>query len=199
MATALTNTGYGIGSGGASNGGGGHGGSGRLPVENHRLGMVFALAGIGMLFMALTSAYVVRQGLGADWMRIPMPRILLLNTAVLLASSLTLEAARRTSSRNWLLATLALGFVFLCGQLLVWRQLAGAGIYLSTNPHSSFFYVLTGVHGLHLAGGLVSLACVPLLPAFVSQRRRHWLDATTLYWHFMALLWVYLLILLFRS
>lgn len=168
-------------------------------VETHRLGIAFALAGIGMLFIALTSAYVVRQGLGEDWTRIPMPRILLWNTGVLLASSITIESARRTRNGQWLTATLALGLVFLVGQMAGWRQLSALGLYLSTNPHSSFFYVLTGIHALHIAGGLVALACVRLIPGNLRRRRARWLDSTALYWHFMDFLWVYLLVLLFRS
>jgi cytochrome c oxidase subunit III len=171
----------------------------RAGVQTHRLGILFALAGIGMLFIALTSAYVVRQGLGTDWTRVPMPRILLVNTAVLLASSITLEKARKAASRNWLFTTLALGLVFLGGQMVAWRQLEAMGLYLSTSPHSSFFYVLTGVHAFHLAGGLISLAYVPLVAADVPRRRARWLDATALYWHFMDALWIYLLVLLFRS
>ena len=187
----------------------------RLP-RNHTLGMAFALTAIGMLFTGLTSSYVVRQGLGDDWSRIPMPRILLVNTAILLAGSLTIERARselregaRRSAGNWVLLTLALGVAFLSGQLVAWRLLAAQGFSLSANPHSSFFYVLTGLHGLHLAGGLLALGWTALLtwnnsPAFAGSgfasrpgRAGRWVDCSALYWHSMDALWVFLLVLLF--
>jgi cytochrome c oxidase subunit 3 len=162
-----------------------------MPPDTYRLGMLFALAGIAMLFISLTSAYVVRQGLGTDWQRLRMPELLWVNTAVLLASSVTLEIARGNLSRRWLVLTLALGCVFLGGQLAAWRQLAAEGFFLGTNPHSSFFYTLTGLHGLHVAGGLVALGWAAL------RMRRRWVEVTALYWHFMDGLWLYLLVLLF--
>lgn len=188
----------------------------RMP-RNHTLGMAFALAAIGMLFIGLTSSYVVRQGLSDDWKDIPMPRILLVNTALLLAGSLTIERARSTlrggdwrGSSGWLMLTLALGLAFLTGQLVAWRLLAAQGFYLSTNPHSSFFYVLTGLHGLHLAGGLLALAFTAFLARDASPapaatgfgtlpgaRAGRWVDSTALYWHSMDALWVLLLMLLF--
>jgi cytochrome c oxidase subunit 3 len=159
-----------------------------------------------MLFIALTSAYVVRQGLGGDWQTVRMPRLLWLTTAILLGSSLSLELARSSFNRGldrvfkgWLTITLLLGVVFLLGQLLAWRQLAAQGIYLNTNPHSSFFYLLSGTHGLHVVGGVIALAVV----AWGAWRHRYtWrqhtaVDVAGLYWHFMDGLWVYLLVVLF--
>jgi cytochrome c oxidase subunit 3 len=160
--------------------------------------MWFALAAIGMLFIAMTSAYVVRLGFDPDWRPIRMPIIVGINTAVLLASSVTMERARRSlgldhALNKWLTATLLLGLAFVCGQLVAWRQLSFDGIYLSTNPHSSFFYLLTGMHGLHLLGGILALGYL----AFSRSHRERWVEATALYWHFMDGLWVYLLVLLF--
>jgi cytochrome c oxidase subunit 3 len=173
-----------------------------------------------MLFIALTSSYVVRQGLGMDWQRLPMPRILLVNSVMLLISSITIEQARlalrrgnQQRSNTWVFATLVLGLAFLSGQVLAWQSLSSRGFFLSTNPHSSFFYVLTGLHGIHLAGGLLTLVYVaaagslqrlraPAAAGFsgwsagVSLDRR-WLDGTAVYWHFMDALWIYLLVLLF--
>ncbi|MCC6858946.1 MAG: cytochrome c oxidase subunit 3 [Bryobacterales bacterium] len=212
------------GANGSRNGGdrrGGNGGSGGLPQrpQTHRLGMLLALAGIAMLFIALTSAYVVRQGLGGDWTPMAMPRILLWNTAILLASSFTVEKARRAllartegEALRWLLLTLALGVAFLGGQLAAWRTLSARGLFLDTSPHSSFFYVLSGVHGVHVAGGLLALAfpiwsvwsAAPGVASFAGSaglpaqvRRARWVEAAALYWHFMDGLWIYLLVLLF--
>jgi cytochrome c oxidase subunit 3 len=162
-----------------------------MPADTWRLGMMFGLAGVSMLFIGLTSAYIVRQGLGGDWMPLRMPRISWLNAALLIASSLTIEKARRSGSPRWLPATIALGVAFLCGQLAAWRELAAQGIYLGTNPHSSFFYLLTALHAAHLSGGIAALGYAALRP------RRPWMDAAALYWHFMDGLWIYLLVLLF--
>lgn len=180
-------------------------------------GVWVAVAAIAMSFAAYTSALVVRQGAGGDWLHFRLPSILWLNSALILASSATLEAARRNHARGsaaagsgvlalpgpvsrtagWLDATLASGILFLAGQLVAWRQLAGEGLFLATNPSSAFFYILTALHGLHLMGGLAGLLYVrgrlrrgPALAAGPA------LGAATLYWHFMAVLWLYLLVLL---
>lgn len=180
------------------------------------MGMWFGLASVTMLFLGLTSAYLVREGLGAGWTQFPMPPLLLLNTAFLLASSLALEKSRRTlrvappadgrqsavavpgSFGKWTMVALALGLLFLAGQVIAWRQLAERGIYLSSNPSSSFFYTLTGVHGLHLLGGVIALGYLAALGGgleLATLRRRA--EATAIYWHFMDGLWLYLFVLLF--
>jgi cytochrome c oxidase subunit 3 len=206
--STVTTENIGIGSGGIFRppGHGGGGGGGRpLPARVYRMGMAFGLAGIAMLFVALTSAYVVRQGLDPDWRAIPMPAILWGNTIVLLASSFTVEIARRAwKPAGWLAGTLGLGLAFLAGQFAAWRQLSSSGVYLSTNPHSSFFYLLTGLHAAHVLGGLAALSYVAgrsLVPGRAPLPGRagaaRVLEATALYWHFMDALWVYLFLLLF--
>jgi len=183
------------------------GGSERsLPPGTYHLGVWIGLASITMLFIAFTSAYIVRQGVGGDWQVIRMPRILWLTSALLLVSSFTLELARLSLKRGlalafnrWLTVTTLLGVLFLLGQLLAWRQLATQGIYVNTNPHSAFFYLLSGAHGLHLLGGVIALSYVVL-----GARRHRYetgeqtaVNLTAIYWHFMDVLWVYLFILLF--
>ena len=171
-------------------------------LQNGALGMLLALAGISMLFIAITSSYVVGHGLGSAWTAAPMPRLLPLNTLILLIASATMERSRRAAARSsrdrWLAVTLLLGIAFLAGQLAVWRQLAAHGVYLGSNPHSSFFYLLTGLHGLHLLGGIVAVGVLKLRawrdPELFPAR---WADVTALYWHFMGGLWAYLVVLLF--
>lgn len=178
--------------------------------SRYRIGMWVALAGVAMLFTSLTSAYIVRANLANDWRAIAMPRVLWLSTALIVASSLTFEIARRAlkSGRSivysrWLLVTVMLGLAFLASQLLAWRQLVSQGIYISSNPHSSFFYVLTGAHGIHLLGGILGLDFLLLRSwrkRFEDQagaRRQAIADAVALYWHFMDGLWIYLFLLLF--
>jgi cytochrome c oxidase subunit III len=199
-------------------------------LRRARLGLAAALVPILMLFVAFTSAYIVRQGLPTfdphtntvvhDWMPIPLPTLLfLVNTGVLLLSSITLECARRQLARQvaldpvrsipgvslgterklpWLGLTIVLGLCFLTGQWLAWRDLASWGFFVSTNPSSSFVYLLTVGHALHLLGGIFALLVAGL--AVVLHRplesRRIVVDVTAWYWHFMALLWIYILALL---
>jgi cytochrome c oxidase subunit 3 len=172
--------------------------------------MWVAMAAILMMFTALSSAYIVRAASSNDWQPLRMPRILLLSTALIVISSGTLETARRrlknsflSSYKLWLLVTVALGFGFLVSQLLAWRQLVRQGIYVASNPHSSFFYLLTATHGVHLLGGLVALVYLSLRararqknPSAI-EKRQAGADAVTLYWHFMDFLWIYLFVLLF--
>jgi cytochrome c oxidase subunit 3 len=92
-----------------------------------------------------------------------------------------------------------LGVGFLLGQVLAWRQLAEQGIYLATNPSSSFFYVFTATHGLHLLGGVAALAYAAMAVRLGRgiETRRMVLEVTALYWHFMGVLWIYILGLLY--
>lgn len=178
--------------------------------ERYRLGMWIALAAIVMMFTSLTSAYIVRAASSNDWRPIQMPRILLLSTALIVLSSAAIELARRKlksglkgSYRPWLLLTLALGVGFLGSQILAWRQLVRQGVYVTSNPHSSFFYLLTATHGVHLLGGLLAVAYLlvrsgkPPVNGQAQSPRQGVLNAATLYWHFMDGLWIYLFLLLF--
>jgi cytochrome c oxidase subunit 3 len=166
---------------------------------------------ITMTFAALTSALVVRKGSSLDWQSFTLPPILYLNTVLLLGSSVTLEIARRRvatfmggiaipgeSPARWLYITLVFGLLFVTGQYVVWARLRAEGLYLATNPSSSFFYLLTAAHVLHVWGGLVGLLYV-IGKLRKYQLRRSTLDAASRYWHFMDLLWVYLLLLLWMK
>ena len=191
-------------------GGGGDDSSPENSPERYRIGMWVALCSILMLFTALTSAYMVRAGTGNDWRPIRMPPMLWVSTGLILLSSVTISVARRAlKSRNhaaykrWLLLTVVLGLGFLATQLLAWRQLVSQQVYVATNPHSSFFYLLTAVHGLHLLGGIFGLDYL-LLRSWrkardekAEARREAAAGAVALYWHFMDGLWIYLFLLLF--
>lgn len=169
------------------------------PDSRARTGVWIGIAAITMSFAAYTSALIVRQGSATDWHHLQLPPILYLNTLVLLASSATLERGRRRISVNgrvWLNVTLLLGLGFVAGQVVAWRQLAAQGLFLSTTPNSSFFYVLTVLHALHLLGGMVALVYVLARPASVGRRGTGAVDAISLYWHFMGVLWLYLLLVL---
>lgn len=197
----------------------------RERLQRYRLGVCVGLIGVSMVFIGLTSAYVVRQGASTidpntgfysnDWRPMTLPVVALgLNTALLLLSSVALELARRSLRRQhaaagavgerqttappWLAISVVLGIGFLVGQVFVWNQLRAHGVYISTNPSSSFFYILTVLHAIHLAGGVMALLyaeSADLLCRSVAKRLLV-VDVTSIYWHFMALLWVYIFVLL---
>ena len=164
-----------------------------------RTGVLVGIAAISMSFAAFTSALVVRQGASPDWQHFRLPTILYLNTLLLIASSFTLETCRRRQppGRAWLYVTLALGLLFVLGQVLAWRNLAGQGLFLATSPSSAFFYIFTALHGLHLLGGVAGLSyALHRLNRAPGPAGAATLGAGALYWHFMAVLWLYLLSLL---
>ncbi|HXW60964.1 MAG TPA: cytochrome c oxidase subunit 3 [Candidatus Acidoferrales bacterium] len=191
-----TSAGANKGAGGRS-GGGGEGSHGaRGPGRVHITGMLIALGGILMFFSALISAWVVRRELpDADWQPLALPHILWLNTLVLALSGVTLAYSRRCLAagreadyRYWWGITTILGAGFLAGQLVAWRRMSAAGLLLATSPSSSFFYVFTAAHALHVLGGIAAL----LAMAFRSPRQLTPPVATqvvALYWHFLAALW----------
>jgi cytochrome c oxidase subunit III len=169
------------------------------------------LFAVTMMFAAFSSALIVRKGSALDWQSFTLPSILYFNTILLVASSVTLEIARRRAaasigvtknqaegSARWLYVTLFLGLLFVVGQYVAWRQLRAQGLYLATNPSSSFFYLLTSVHALHVLGGLVGLIYITRKLSNFTLRRNQ-LVAAARYWHFMGALWIYLLLLLWTK
>jgi len=174
-----------------------------VPQRTYVTGMTIALAAILMFFMALASALIVRKGMSGDWQNFTAPKILYLNTLILVISSFTLVRSRRNlaqgnvdSFRHWWNITTVLGIFFLAGQVIAWRQLAHAGVYLGTSPNSSFFYVFTAAHGVHLLGGVLALIGVAVRP---TQRmtRSTVTEVISMYWHFMDALWIFIFLLLF--
>ena len=174
--------------------------------ERSETGVWIGIFAIVMTFAALTSAMIVREGVALDWQHFQLPKILYLDTVILFFSSWTLETAlsklkegenRFSAGMTWLAVTLALGGMFVIGQVVAWRVLAGQGLFLSTNPSSSFFYVFTATHALHLVGGILGLGyLIYKLNRTRSAARTTGIRATSLYWHFMDGLWVYLFVLL---
>jgi cytochrome c oxidase subunit 3 len=191
-------------------GGGGDDGGGRKrrPLQpsprRYYTGITLAILSILMFFMALASAFIVRRG-SQDWIPVHSPAILWVNTVILLASSLTLELSRHRLAHAdlrgfralWYVTT-ALGILFVAGQVLAWRQLFSQGIFVASNPGSSFFYIFTGLHGVHLLGGLGALLYV-LVRNFDRAKVTKSVAAEIVghYWHFMDALWVFLLALLY--
>src|SRR5215470_10553071 len=187
---------------GDSGGNDGRGGSRRASFT----GLYVLLAASTMLFAAFTSAMVVRRGLSDDWASMPKPPILFVNTAILLLSSFALEVARRKIKAGerarfnfWWTAGTALGLLFLAGQTLAWMRLRDAGVFVATNPSSSFFYVLTFAHAAHLLGGVSALAYVDVqaLRLSLGPAKRTAIDISAIFWHFLDGIWVYLMVLFY--
>jgi len=167
----------------------------KAPAGLYRLGLALTCAWIFTFFGALVVAFLWRANTMAFWEPIPLPRSLWASTGILLASSVVLEAARRLYRRGehlvssrLLLLTACLGAGFLASQLTAWHELMLRGAYLAKNPYSSFIYIFTGIHGLHLVGGIVALSVLLLR----RSKRRELVDAVCYYWHFMGLLWLVL-------
>jgi cytochrome c oxidase subunit 3 len=205
---------------------GGHGGGPQPPAggdgggdENRRqprhrpspmryyIGVTLSIVSVLMFFMALSAAFLYHQGAHGNWHPVVIPRLMWYNTIVLLASSVTLELARRRLARFdytgfkvlWLVTT-ALGVLFLVGQVVAWSELVAQGIFLASNPASSYFYVFTGAHALHLVAGVGALL-------FVAWRNFDRAKVTRLvaaeivsyFWHFLDALWLFLLAVLYLA
>jgi cytochrome c oxidase subunit III len=169
-----------------------------------RVGLGFFLAVVGSLFALLTGAYFMRRELG-DWRPLPVPGILWFNTGALVLSSLALEwtqhAVRRsdqTQLRLGLAVSALFALAFLGGQLLAWQELAAAGYYVSGNPANSFFYLVTGLHGLHILGGLAALgwAIIKAWSKGPVENVRLNVELCATYWLFMLFVWMVLFSLL---
>ena len=170
------------------------------PATAAKVGLGIFLAVAGALFTLLVSAYLTRLG-GSDWWSIPIPRVLWVNTATLAASSVALQWAKteaRLDRGDVLNTALAVAFVlavlFLGGQVLAWRQLVSAGYVLADNPSNSFFYMITGLHGLHILGGLFVLGRTTIRARTSPVRAKVSLsvDLCAIYWHFMLVVWLIL-------
>lgn len=165
----------------------------------YRVGLLAVCVSIFVFFFSLVLAYYWRSSHPPFWEPVKLPGTLWISTALILASSVSFEAARRVFRRGlWrlasrlLLVTACLGAGFLAAQLTAWRELFREGVFMSQNPHSSFFYLFTGLHAAHLIGGLVALGVVLI----GRSKRRELVDVVAYYWHFLGVLWVMLFIVL---
>lgn len=215
--------------GGGGGGGGGRGDGGEpdfgWKLRRYRLGVLFAAISISLLFITLTAAFIliknqapydaISQHSVPVWQPIPVPlTLLLINTVVLLASSLTLERARRLarleailvpatlipgiarfsqSALRWVHATTFLGMAFLVGQFRAWQWLRVRDVFFRGGPANSFLVFMTGTHAVHLLGGILVLLYASFAPGprHSLDRRRIVVDVTAFYWHFMSILWLY--------
>lgn len=176
-------------------------------IEARRFALRVFLAVVSILFLLLLTAYAGRMAY-EDWRPAPQMRLLWANTAVLLLASASLQwalfgAGRLSASavRAGTLAAVAMTGVFLYGQLLAWSQLAAMELVDIRNPAIGFFYLITGLHGIHLLGGLAVLGRTTwrAFGAFDAEAVRHSLENCVLYWHFLLLVWLVLFGLLFSG
>lgn len=159
-----------------------------------------------MVFLAFTAAMLMRRGISENWVSMHKPPILWLNTVILLASSGALERARRSLQggdralfNRWWTAGTGLGVLFLVGQALAWRELREAGVYVASNLSTAFFYILTASHAVHLIGGLTALIYVDVqaLQFSLGPAKRTAIDCSAIFWHFLDVLWIYLMVLFY--
>jgi len=175
-------------------------------IHPQKFALWAAMASMVMFFGAFTSAYIVKQAAGS-WLEFPIPNLFYISTAVLLASSITLHLSYRSyihknfvNYRNLLLTSLVLGITFVVLQYFGWLELFNMGVDMKVNVSGSFFYLITGAHAAHILGGIAALIVAVIhsriLPLEFKESRRHRFELVLQYWHFVDVLWIYLLIFL---
>ena len=178
----------------------------KFSPATYRITMWVVLAAVVMMFAALSSVYIMSNE--EQRRPIAMPSMFLVSTGLILVSSGTFHQAKRSLQQDrpraylrWLLATLVLGIGFLGSQLVGWRELARAGVYFAGHPRSTFFYLATALHGVHLVGGIglvLYLLFRRLRTGWLlhGQKNATWHSVVGLYWHTMDGIWVWLFLLL---
>ena len=176
----------------------------RSKIPAHKFALWVGIVSIIMIFGSLTSAYIVRRAAG-NWFEFKLPDIFFVNTVVIVLSSVTLhfsyssfKKGREKLYKILLLTTFALGMAFVVLQYQGWEALNAMGATFRVNPSSSFVYVISGLHAAHVLGGIsalvVALVHAYLLPFKPTKRRRLRFELIVQYWHFVDILWVYLIV-----
>ena len=199
------------GGGGGGGDGDGEGAAGDAACAG-RFALGLAMAGISTLFLVLLAVWILLRRRAPDWPPpggLAPPQALWISTFFLAASSAavevaariarSLDAARRGACLSWLGLGFLLGVAFLCAQVFLWRALWSSGLVPSSSGYAAVFYALTGLHGLHVLGGLGFLAGLifDLRRARSVLTRRHAVRLSAIYWHFMGAIWLVLFTLLY--
>ena len=173
-----------------------------LKVHPHKFAMWLGIAGMVMLFASLTSAYIIRKSAG-NWTEFNLPSVFWINTLLVIGSSVTLFFAVRNHKalnngqyKIWITLTSVLGILFLIGQIKGWKDLTAGGILLTGNPSGSFVYVISGLHAVHMLGGVIALL-IATIASWIkpfNPKKITGLEVISIYWHFVAVLWIYLFI-----
>lgn len=173
-------------------------------IHPKKFAMWLFIITVMMMFISLSSAYIVKRAEG-DWLKIDFPKMFIATTIMIVISSVTMQLAYSSALKNNLLSlrvylavtgVLAVGFVV--GQLLSWNELVSQDVFFVGNPAGSFVYVFTGLHAVHLIGGVIFLAIV-LFNAFkykVHSKSMVQIEMCATYWHFLGGLWLYLYLFL---
>lgn len=173
-------------------------------IHPQKFGLWIGMGSIVMMFAGWTSAYLVRQA-GGNWLEFKMPDVFFMSTIVILISSILLHLSYKAflnentvAYRGLLVFSLILGIAFVILQYQGWTALKEIGVTLTENPSGSFIYVISGMHVLHVLGGIVALVVAVLhafiLPHKVTKKRKLRFEMTYTYWHFVDFLWLYLII-----
>lgn len=176
----------------------------RNKIHPKKFALWIACASMGMLFAAFTSAYIVRQAAG-NWLEFRLPNMFYVSTGIIILSSITIHASyyffkkgNTSLYRGLLILTLLLGVAFLVSQYKGWEALQAIGVELTTNPSGSFVYVISGMHAAHILGGIGALLLAVVhafsLPHKVTDVRKLRFELTYNFWHFLGILWIYLLL-----
>jgi cytochrome c oxidase subunit 3 len=177
---------------------------GRNRIHPQSFALYAGMASILMMFAALTSAYLVRQAAG-NWQEYQVPSIFYISTIVLLSSSACVHYAysafgkgKKNKYQIALTFTFILGMAFIVLQYYGWNALYNIGVPLDGNPSGSFFYVISGIHAMHILGGITALGVAVYhaftLPFEVTAKRKHRFSLVMQYWHFVDVLWLYLFV-----
>jgi cytochrome c oxidase subunit III len=175
-----------------------------LSMHPKKFALWLFMVTVVMLFAAFTSAYIVRQSEG-NWLQFDLPSAFWITSGVIILSSITMHWAYLSAKKDNLdtvkLAmgiTTVLGITFLIGQFIAWGELVESNVYFVGNPAGSFVYVFSGLHGLHLLGGVVFLIIV-LIQTFrykIHAKSLDQIEMCATYWHFLDGLWLYLFLFL---
>lgn len=175
----------------------------------YRIAVIATLAFVTVTFSALALVFVLRSRVPMNWRHIILPPILWFDTVVLIGSSITYEIGHRRLVENnqrafyrWIGITTALGALFLLGQVAAWWQILASGQLVENNPHSTFFFLFSGMHGIHIIVGLAGLGALlyrtrePASGPRWQMNTRVLANAVALFWHYLDGLWVVLFALL---
>ena len=175
-----------------------------LAMHPRKFGMWLFMASVMMLFMSITSAYIVRQAEG-NWRYYDLPFLFYVTSVVIILSSVTMQLAyislkkdKLKNAKIMISTTSILGVAFLVGQFIGWIQLVDNGIHLVGNPAESFFYLITGLHGIHIISAIVFLFIMlsAIFKGIAHSKNMAKMEMCTTYWHFLGGLWLYLFIFL---
>jgi cytochrome c oxidase subunit III len=175
----------------------------------YTIGLICTLAFVTVTFAALLLVFILRSQVSFNWRHIILPWVLWLDTAILIGSSFTFETGHRKLRAGdqdgffrWVTYTAVLGGVFLIGQVAAWLQILSEGQLVRGNPHSSFFFILSGLHGVHIVAALCGLCALlyrthePASGPRWQMNTRVMANAVGIFWHYLDGLWVVLILLL---